>query len=31
LAEQWEPWQVEQYLTEINKVHADFAPTGVAA
>jgi hypothetical protein len=27
----WQPWQVEQYLTAINKVHAQFAPTAVAA
>lgn len=27
----WLPWQVEQYLAAIAKVHAEFAPQGVAA
>ena len=27
----WQPWQVEQYLTAIEKVHAQFAPSEVAA
>jgi hypothetical protein len=31
LADRWEPAQVEQYLTAIARVHAEFAPMGVAA
>lgn len=27
----WLPWQVEQYLSAIAAVHAEFAPEGVAA
>ncbi|MFJ8146622.1 hypothetical protein ACIQ6R_16345 [Streptomyces sp. NPDC096048] len=27
----WKPWQVEQYVAAIEKVHAEFAPQGVAA
>lgn len=27
----WQPWQQENYLTEIDKVHAEFAPEAVAA
>ncbi|WP_318205325.1 hypothetical protein [Streptomyces sp. SCL15-4] len=27
----WLPWQQEQYLTAIERVHAEFAPQGVAA
>jgi hypothetical protein len=27
----WKPWQVETYLTAIERVHAEFAPQGVAA
>jgi len=27
----WLPWQVESYLAAIARVHAEFAPSGVAA
>lgn len=27
----WLPWQVEQYLSALEKVRAEFAPEGVAA
>ncbi|MEU3280521.1 hypothetical protein [Streptomyces antibioticus] len=27
----WQPWQVEQYLDAVAKVHAEFSPQGVAA
>ena len=27
----WLPWQREQYLAAIERVHAEFAPQGVAA
>ncbi|MFJ6667482.1 hypothetical protein [Streptomyces sp. NPDC091383] len=27
----WLPWQVEQYLDAIAKIHARFSPQGVAA
>jgi hypothetical protein len=27
----WLPWQVEQYVTAIELVHAEFSPMGVAA
>jgi hypothetical protein len=27
----WKPWQQENYLAAIEKVHAEFAPKGVAA
>jgi hypothetical protein len=28
---EWQPWQVAQYLDALAKVHAEFAPEGVAA
>jgi hypothetical protein len=27
----WLPWQVEQYLAAVAKVHVEFSPLGVAA
>ncbi|MDX3243487.1 hypothetical protein [Streptomyces sp. ME18-1-4] len=27
----WVPWQVEQYLAAVARVHAEFSPTAVAA
>ena len=27
----WQPWQLEQYLTAIAKVHAEFAPGSAVA
>ena len=27
----WQPWQVEQYLSALARVHAEFGPSGVAA